>query len=110
MSGFTASPPPETGRPPLASSKWSPSTSRATKTPWVPLPTSSLHAIHGTVVPPGVSVPAATRGSSASWPGTAFSEQRSSWACDSAHGPKPWTAPLVSSAFVCPPVPRPTAT
>src|SRR5690349_17535333 len=97
----------ETGLPPLNSSKWSPLTSRETKIAWCP-PTSSEKTTHGAVVPPGVSVPVATRGSSASFDPTRFREQASSAATDAAHGPKP-LAPVVSSVFVWPAVPLPTA-
>ena len=55
----------DTGLPPLASSKCVPPTRRDTKMPLWPLESSSAQAIHGVVAPPGVSVPAATRGSSA---------------------------------------------
>src|SRR3954468_15591882 len=68
----------EIGWPPLNSSKWLPPTRRDTKIACVPEPVSSLHTTHGAAVPPGTSDPAATRGSSASWPGTAFREQASS--------------------------------
>src|SRR3954453_8021719 len=76
----------------------------------MPLPLSSVHVTHGTVTPPGASVPGATRASSASWPGAAFREQRSSRSVDSAQGPKPWAAPLASSGLTWPAVPRPTTT
>ena len=72
--------------PPLNSSKWSPPTSRATKIACLPEPVSSAQATHGTVGLPGVSVPAATRGSSASCSGLAFSEHLSSALVDAAHG------------------------
>src|SRR4051794_11183092 len=107
MSGVPASSVgPETGLPPLNSSKWSPPTRRDTKIAWWP-PTSSENATHGTVTPPGVRVPAATRGSSASLPASLFSEQASSAACDAAHAPKP--LPDVSSMLALPAVPLPTA-
>src|SRR5262245_25745285 len=70
---------------------------------------SSSHTTQGTVAPPGVSEPAATRGFSASLPATLFSEQASSAACDSAQGPKPCVAPEVSSTCLSPAVPLPTA-
>ena len=76
----------ETGLPPLNSSKWSPPTSRDTKIAWRPPPTSSANTIHGTVGPPWVSVPAATRGSSASCVGALLSEQASSAAVETAQG------------------------
>src|SRR5262249_34682590 len=53
--------------------------------------------------------PAATRGFSASFPATLFSEHASSAACDSAQGPKPCAAPDVSSTCLMPAVPLPTA-
>src|SRR5919202_5254394 len=56
---------------------------------------------------PGVGAPAATRGSSASFDATLFSEQASSAAVEAAHAPNP--LPLVSSTLVCPAVPLPTA-
>src|SRR5437867_5821962 len=74
-----------------------------------PSPRSSCQTTHGTVVPPGVSVPAATRGFSASRRAIALSEQASSASWLSAQLPKPW-APEVSRTFVWPAVPFPTAT
>src|SRR5262245_15548400 len=73
-----------------------------------PPPTSSENAVHGTVAPPGVRVPAATRGSSASLVATLFSEQASSAAVEAAQLPKP-PAPLVSRMLFWPAVPLPTA-
>ena len=55
--------------------------------PFLPDAVFSAHATHGEVIPPGVSVPAATRGFSASWSGLAFSEQSPSASALSAHGP-----------------------
>src|SRR6188472_3123958 len=106
MSGVAASAFPEIGLPALNSSKWSPLTRRDTKIAWWP-PTSSDHVTHGTVTPPGVRVPVATRGSSASLPASLFSEQASSASVDSAHEPKP--LPDVSSTLTLPAVPLPTA-
>src|SRR5919201_766920 len=97
---------PETGLPPLNNSKWSPPTRRDTKIAWWP-PTSSENVTHGTVGWPGVSVPAATRGSSASFVATLFSEQASSASGDVAHEPKP--LPVVSRMLTLPAVPLPTA-
>src|SRR5437016_12156934 len=74
-----------------------------------PSPRSSCQTTHGTVVPPGVSVPAATRGFPASRRAIALSEQASSASWLSAQLPKPW-APEVSRTFVWPAVPFPTAT
>src|SRR5690242_11043160 len=68
---------------------------------------SSAQTTHGTVGVPGVRVPAATRGSSASLLGIAFSEHASSAPVDAAHGPKPELD--VSSTLTWPAVPRPTA-
>src|SRR4051794_23440074 len=99
----------ETGLPPLTSSKWSPPARRATKIPWIPFPVSSEKVTHGTVGVFGVSVPAATRGSSASRAASAFSEQALSAALLAAHAPKP-LAPERSSTLTCPAVPDPTAT
>src|SRR5690348_11023452 len=101
----------EIGAPPLNSSKWLPPTSRDTKIACLPFPTSSDQVAHGTVGVPAVSVPAATRTSSASWAGSAFSEQASSAATEAAHAPKP-LGPEVSTGLTCtggPAVPRPTA-
>src|SRR6185436_7450950 len=64
----------DTGLPPLASSKCVPPTRRDTKMPLWPLRMSSAQAIHGVVAPPGVSVPAAMRGSSAPASGSALSD------------------------------------
>src|SRR3954451_19725078 len=97
----------EIGWPLLNSSKWSPPTRRETKIVWWP-PTSSDHVTHGTVVPPGVSVPVATRGSSASLPASLFSEQASSASVETEHGPNA-LAPHVSSTSFWPVVPLPTA-
>src|SRR4051794_36699945 len=99
----------ETGLPLLANSKWSPPTRRETKIPWLPLGSASDHATHGAVMPPGVKVPAAIRGSSASRSAATFSEHASSDAWSTAHAPKP-CVPLVSKVFTLPAVPRPTAT
>src|SRR5258706_10014588 len=98
----------ETGWPELKSSKWLPPTSRETKTACLPLPTSSCQTTHGTVAPPGGSVPAATRGFSASRLATALSEHASSAPWLSAQLPKP-CAPEVSRTLVWPAVPFPTA-
>src|SRR5919204_1368892 len=107
MSGLLASSfGPETGLPPLNNSKWSPLTRRDTKIAWWP-PTSSENVTHGTVGWPGVRVPAATRGSSASLVATLFSEQGSSASVDVAHEPKP--LPVVSRMLTLPAVPLPTA-
>src|SRR4051794_3743963 len=65
----------EIGWPWLNSSKCVPPTRRETKIACFPEPVSSLHTTHGDVAPPGTRLPAATRGSSASCVGTAFSEQ-----------------------------------
>src|SRR5262245_9077371 len=59
-------------------------------------------------MPPGVSVPVATRGSSAFAVATLFKVQPRSAATDSAQAPKP-LAPLVSRICVFPAVPSPTA-
>src|SRR3954451_13728915 len=93
----------ETGLPPLASSKWSP-TRRDTKIPCLPVPVSSDHATHGEVGLAGLSVPEATRGSSASLPGLAFSEQAPSAAML-------WSQllPVASRPLVWLAVPLPTA-
>src|SRR4051812_23622297 len=93
----------ETGLPPLASSKWSP-TRRDTKIPCLPVPVSSDHATHGEVGLAGLSVPEATRGSSASLPGLAFSEQAPSAAML-------WSQllPVASRTLVWLAVPLPTA-
>src|ERR1700744_5351570 len=108
MSGLSASRwAGETGAPPLNSSKWSPPTRRETKIEWLPDPVSSDHTAHGTVGLPGTSVPDATRGSSASLAGTAFSEHAFSALVDAAQAPKP--LPDVSRTLVCPAVPLPTA-
>ena len=107
MSGVPASSfGPEIGLPALNSSKWSPPTRRDTKIAWWP-PTSSENVTHGTVGLPGVRVPVATRGSSASLPASLFSEQASSASVDAAHEPKP--LPDVSSTLTWPLVPLPTA-
>src|SRR3989454_5590274 len=98
----------ETGWPELKSSKWSPPTSRETKTACLPSPISSCQTTHGTVVPPGFSVPAATRGFSASRRAIALSVHASSASWLSAQLPKP-CAPEVSRMLVCPAVPFPTA-
>ena len=98
MSGEVASRPArETALPPLNSSKWFPPTSRDTKIACRP-PTSSDQTTHGTVGVPGVSVPVATRGSSAPAVGFLLREQASSAATDAAHGPKP--VPVASSGLV----------
>src|SRR5438552_4630745 len=101
----------DTGCPALKSSKWSPPTSRETKTACLPSPRprSSCHTTHGTVVPPGLSVPAATRGFSASRRAIALSAHASSASWPSAQLPKP-CAPEVSRTLVWPAVPFPTAT
>src|SRR5438552_2728106 len=99
----------ETGWPELKSSKWSPPTSRATKTACLPSPISSCQTTHGTVVPPGFSVPAATRGFSASRRAIALSVHASSASWLSAQSPNP-CAPEVSRMLVRPAVPFPTAT
>src|SRR4051794_26145673 len=93
----------ETGFPPFRSSKWLPPTRRETKMPCLPDGRSSDHATHGTVGLPGTSVPAATRGSSASLDGSAFCEQASSATWVAAQAPAP---PVVSST---PEPARPTA-
>src|SRR5437773_5124685 len=98
----------ETGWPELKSSKWSPPTSRETKTACLPSPISSCQTTHGTVVPPGFSVPAATRGFSASRRAIALSVHASSASWLSAQLPKP-CAPEESRMLVCPAVPFPTA-
>src|SRR6266481_430510 len=72
-------------------------------------PSSSCQTTHGTVVPPGLSVPAATRGFSASRRAIALSEHASSASGLSAQLPKP-CALKVSRTLVCPAVPFPTAT
>jgi hypothetical protein len=92
----------EIGWPSFISSKWSP-TRRETKIWWIPDPLSSLQVTHGTVVPPGFWVPAATRGSSASWPGARFSAHLSSASWEEEQ------PPAASSTLVCPAVPLPTA-
>src|SRR3954469_10966955 len=108
MSGGLASAPGgEIGLPLLNSSKWSPPTRRETKIAWWP-PTSSDQVTHGTVVPPGVSEPAATRGSSASLPAALLSEQASSAVVDAAQLPNA-LAPVVSRMLSWPAVPLPTA-
>src|SRR5437762_1322108 len=94
----------ETGWPELKSSKWSPPTSRETKTACLLSPRSSCQTTHGTVAPPGFSVPAATRGFSASRRATALSVHASSAASVSAQLPKP-CAPEVSRTLVWPAVP-----
>src|SRR5437867_2910870 len=99
----------ETGWPELKSSKWSPPTSRETKTACLPSPISFCQTTHGTVVPPGFSEPAATRGFSASRRAIALSVHASSTSWLSAQLPKP-CAPKVSRTLVCPAVPFPTAT
>ena len=88
----------EIGCPLLKSSKWFPPTSRETKTACRPPPMSSCHTTQGTVGLPGVSVPAATRGFSASLPATLFSVHPSSASWLSAQLPKPFV-PVVSSTF-----------
>ena len=89
----------ETGWPALKSSKWLPPTSRETKTACLPSPMSSCQTTHGTVAPPGVSVPAATRGFSASRRAIALSVHASSASWLSAQLPKP-CAPEVSRTLV----------
>src|SRR5215831_7421264 len=74
-----------------------------------PSPISSSHTTHGTVGCPGVSVPAATRGFSASARVSVLSAQLSSFSADAAHGPYLF-GPEASRTFVCPAVPLPTAT
>src|SRR3954447_19723437 len=95
----------EIGLPLLNSSKWSPFTRRETKTALWP-PTFSDQVTHGTVAVPGVSEPAATRGSSASLVASLLSEQASSAAVDSAQLPN-LLAPVVSSVLTCAGVPAP---
>src|SRR5262245_6784187 len=68
---------------------------------------SSCQTTHGTVVPPAVSVPAATRGFSASRRAIALSVHPSSASWLSAQWPNP-CAPELSSTLVCPAVPFPT--
>src|ERR1039458_6192085 len=75
----------------------------------LPDPVSSAHTTHGTVAVPGVSVPEATLGSSASRAGFAFSEHPSSALTDAAQGRRRGGAGGVSSVFVSPPAPLPTA-
>src|SRR4051794_3859584 len=99
----------ESGAPPLNRTKWSPPTRCARKICCAPLPSFSCHTTHGTVAAPGVRVPAATRGFSASWVATLLSEQASSAACEAAQGPKLCGGEVVSSGFVWPAVPAPTA-
>src|SRR3954452_121656 len=94
----------ETGLPPFASSKWSP-TRRATKIACLPVAVSSAHATHGEGGLAGLSVPEATCGSSASLPGSAFSEQAPSAAMRSSQAP----LPAASRMLLCPAVPLPTA-
>jgi len=89
----------EIGCPLLKSSKWFPPTSRETNTACFPPPMTSCHTTQGTVGLPGVSVPAATRGFSASLPATLFSVHPSSASRLSAQLPKP-CVPEVSSTFV----------
>src|SRR5690348_12312329 len=91
------------GLPLLNSSKWSPPTRRETK-----IAPFSDQVTQGTVTPPGVSEPAATRGSSASLVATLFSEHASSAVVEAAQLPKPF-APVVSSVLTWPAVPLPTA-
>src|SRR5262245_65503521 len=68
---------------------------------------SSCQTTHGTVVPPGVSVPAAPSGLAASRRTIALSLDASSASWLSAQLPNP-CAPEVSSTLVCPAVPFPT--
>src|SRR5205807_7457810 len=75
---------------------------------WTPVPISSCQTTQGTVVPPCVKVPAATRGSSAFAVGSLFSAHARSSTTELAQGPKPF-APLVSRISVLPAVPLPTA-
>src|SRR5437867_8338817 len=98
----------ETGWPELKSSKWSPPTSRETKTACLPSPSSSCQTTHGTVAPPSLSVPAATRGFSALRWACALIVHASSAVWLSAQLPKP-CAPDVSRTLVWPVVPFPTA-
>src|SRR6266849_2232641 len=100
----------DTGWPLLKSSKWLPPTSRDTKTACFPVPRSSCHTTQGTVGFPGVSVPAATRGFSASLPAALLSVHSSSFAWLSAQLPKWLLLPYVSRTFVAPAVPFPAAT
>src|SRR4051812_16578589 len=82
MSGRVAPEPVETGWPPLASWKRAAAPApvrRDTKTCGTP-ETISSHTTHGTVAVPGVIVPAATRGSSASTAALALSEHAASLA------------------------------
>src|SRR4051812_39305904 len=77
--------------------------------PWWPLGSTSDHATHGDVVPPGVNVPVATRGSSASLSGATLRLTASSAAVLDAGAPKPCVLE-VSSTLTLPAVPLPTAT
>src|SRR5947209_5462220 len=74
-----------------------------------PPPMSSDQVIQGVVAVFGTSVPAATRGSSASCATFLFSEHFSSPVVSTAQGPKP-CVPDVSSGKDAPAVPLPTAT
>ena len=66
----------EIGWPLLNSSKWSPPPGARRRSRACRRRSSSSHATHGAVVPPGVSVPAATRGSSALRSGARFRRRR----------------------------------
>src|SRR5436305_2070993 len=97
MSGRVAlTPLGEIGLPPLASTKWLPSTRRDTKIWWIFGLVSSSQTTQGTVAFAEFIVPAATRGSSALWLGSLLSEHFASLASDSAQAPNLF-APLVSS-------------
>src|SRR5450755_4709036 len=110
MSGLTASwRVSDSGAPPLNSSNCVPPTNLEMKMAWRPVPVSSAQTTHGTVVPPGVSAPAATLGSSAPCDGLALSEQASSADADAAQGPNPGGELEVSRGLVVAAVPPPTA-
>ena len=91
----------EIGWPSFISSKWSP-TRRETKIWWTP---TRCPRSRSPTAPwcRRASGSAATRGSSASWPGARFSAHLSSAPCEDEQ------PPVASSTLVCPAVPLPTA-